>query len=161
MAEAASDAGLQRSTAPAPRRTRLHLEVRQNITFARSAGMIAGGLILGLAISALILMVSGVRAGDLLNEFVVAIFSSPKNISAVLVQAAPLIIVGLSASLAFKARFWNIGIEGQMIFGAIGATLVAIFDIGPEATRLPLMATDRTTIAAYRSRPGSASVSLC
>ena len=46
--------------------------------------------------------------------------------------AAPLTIVGLSAALAFKARFWNIGIEGQVILGAIGATLVANYDIGPR-----------------------------
>jgi simple sugar transport system permease protein len=57
----------------------------------------------------------------------------------VLVQGAPLAVVGLAAALAFRVRFWNIGIEGQMISGAIAATVVAIHDIGPPALRLPLM----------------------
>ncbi len=121
-------------------RFRPRLEMRQTTSGLRTAAMIAAGLAVGLGLSALILVASGVRPGDLVNEFIVQIFASPKNISAVLVQAAPMIIVGLSASIAFKARFWNIGIEGQMIFGAIGATLVATFDIGPEGLRLPLMA---------------------
>jgi simple sugar transport system permease protein len=48
--------------------------------------------------------------------------------------------VGLSASIAFRVRFWNLGIEGQMIFGGIGATLVSLSGIGSEHLRLPLMA---------------------
>ncbi len=102
--------------------------------------IVAAGIAVGLVIAAVVLLASGVGLRDLVNEFVVAIFSSPRNISAVLVQAAPLIIVGLSACLAFQARFWNIGIEGQVIWGAIGATFIATYDIGPESLRLPLMA---------------------
>ena len=37
----------------------------------------------------------------------------------ILFQAAPLIFVGVSAALAFRVRFWNLGIEGQMIWGGI------------------------------------------
>ena len=107
---------------------------------SRQMLVVLAGVAVGLFISALMLMASGVGLSNLLNEFVVSIFTSPRNISAVLVYAAPLTIVGLSAALAFKARFWNIGIEGQVIFGAIGATLVANYDIGPPATRLFLMA---------------------
>lgn len=128
------------SNAPSKGAGRFHLEVRQNVSALRTAITIACGLVAGIAISVIILIASGVPAGNLINEFVVAIFTSSRNISAVLEQAAPLIVVGLAASLAFKARFWNIGIEGQMIFGAIGATAVAIFDIGPESMRVPLMA---------------------
>ena len=131
------DAG---SDTEARRIGRFHLEVRQNVTALRTALTIASGLVFGVAISVIILIASGVPAPDLINEFVVVIFTSARNVSAVLEQAAPLIVVGLAASLAFKARFWNIGIEGQMIFGAIGATAVAMFDIGPESTRVILMA---------------------
>ena len=122
------------------RRGHLHLEIREFMPVWQQSMVFAGGLGVGLVISIIILVISGVGLGDIVNEFVVAIFSSPKTISAVLVQAAPLIIVGLSAAIAFKARFWNIGIEGQVIFGGFGATLIAIFDIGPESTRLLFMA---------------------
>lgn len=119
---------------------RINLEIRDDMPQWQQSAAFLAGVTAGLGISVLILLLSGVGLSALLNEFVVFIFTSPKNISAVLVQAGPLIIVGLSAGIAFKARFWNIGIEGQVIFGAIGATLIAINDIGPESTRLFLMA---------------------
>ena len=41
--------------------------------------------------------------------------------------------------MALKLRFWNIGVEGQMWLGCIAATGVALFDLGPDFLRLPLM----------------------
>lgn len=90
-------------------------------------------------VAATILNVSGVGLSDLYDEFVVSIFTNAQNLSAVLVQAAPLLIAGLAAAIAFRVRFWNIGIEGQMIFGSIACTLVAKNDFGPEGLRLLTM----------------------
>jgi ABC-type uncharacterized transport system permease subunit len=118
---------------------RLNVEVRQHASLAFQALVVAGGAAVGLLIAALILMASGVGLSALADEFVVAIFSNPRNLSAVLVQAAPLLIVGLSAAVAFRVRLWNIGIEGQMIFGSIAATAIAINDVGPASLRLVLM----------------------
>lgn len=41
--------------------------------------------------------------------------------------AIPLLIASLSVSLAFKMRFWNIGSEGQILFGAVAASYFALF----------------------------------
>jgi ABC-type uncharacterized transport system permease subunit len=118
---------------------RFSLEIRQHMPPWRQALVVACCLILGLAISVTILVTSGVDVEDLLREIGPSIFANPINLSAVIVQAAPLIIVGLSAATAFRVRFWNIGIEGQMIFGSIAATAIAINDIGPLQLRLVLM----------------------
>ena len=45
-------------------------------------------------------------------------------LSETLVVAAPLILTGLSVALAFKAGLFNIGAQGQFIFGAIGASVI-------------------------------------
>lgn len=119
---------------------RFNLEVRGHMPMARQMMVVAAGILVGLLLSALLLVVAGVKPSGLLNEFVVAIFSSKRNVAAVLSYAAPLTIVGLSAALAFKARFWNIGVEGQVILGAIGATVVANYDIGPPSVRILVMA---------------------
>ena len=37
--------------------------------------------------------------------------------------------------MAFRAKFWNLGLEGQMIWGAIGATAISLFEVGPPALR--------------------------
>ncbi|MFM8235480.1 MAG: ABC transporter permease [Actinomycetota bacterium] len=45
-------------------------------------------------------------------------------LSETLLVAAPLILAGLSVALAFRAGLFNIGAQGQFIFGAIGASYV-------------------------------------
>ncbi len=42
------------------------------------------------------------------------------------VKAAPLIIIGVGLSIAYRANVWNIGAEGQYIVGAIAGTGVGI-----------------------------------
>ncbi len=45
-------------------------------------------------------------------------------------ELVPLVLTSVALSLAFKMRFWNIGGEGQFIFGAIASAFVA-FKAGP------------------------------
>ncbi len=44
--------------------------------------------------------------------------------SETLLAASPLILCGLSVAVAFKAGLFNIGAQGQFIFGAIGASFI-------------------------------------
>ena len=45
-------------------------------------------------------------------------------LSETMVATAPLILCGLSVALAFKSGLFNIGAQGQFIFGAIGASYI-------------------------------------
>jgi ABC-type uncharacterized transport system permease subunit len=146
MPEAQSPPAVAAAAPAAPARAarrslfeRLNLEIRNDTSLRTQLLVNLGGLVVGLSMAALVLISIGVSPSALLREFVVAIVTSPRNLSAVIVYATPLIIVGLAGAIAFRAMFWNIGIDGQVIFGALGATLVANYDIGPEAVRLPLM----------------------
>lgn len=49
-----------------------------------------------------------------------------------LTRATPLILTGLAAAIAFRARLWNIGAEGQLYMGAVAATV-----LGTGALDLP------------------------
>lgn len=51
-------------------------------------------------------------------------FGSRFAISETLNRATPLILTGLAAAVAFRAKFWNIGAEGQLYFGALAATVL-------------------------------------
>jgi len=144
MAEAALPAASPPSQATRPVRLplagrRYTLGIRQHMPWPRQALILACALAAGFAISAAILIAAGVPANELLDEFVVQTFFDAQNLRAVLFQAAPMILVGLAASIAFRARFWNLGLEGQMVWGAIGATAMSMYQIGPESLRLPLM----------------------
>src|SRR6478672_7264022 len=41
-----------------------------------------------------------------------------------LTRATPLVFTGLSVAIAFRARLWNIGAEGQLYAGALAAVAV-------------------------------------
>ncbi len=112
---------------------------RQQTPLWLSIASYAGGIFVGLALSAALLIAVGVPAGALVDEFLVATFFTSDGLAQTATAAIPLILVGLSAAIAMRVRFWNIGIEGQLWLGAIGATWVALHDIGPAALRLPLM----------------------
>ncbi|WP_315836309.1 ABC transporter permease [Bradyrhizobium prioriisuperbiae] len=123
-----------------PRRFgRLTLDVRQNVSPWKQAAFVGGSLLIGLVVSVAILAVTGIPPLTLGSELAGVLVA--ENLRGVLIQAAPLILVGLGASLAFRIGFWNLGIEGQMVFGGIFAAAISIYDIGPPATRLVLMGT--------------------
>jgi len=54
-------------------------------------------------------------------------FGSLYGLSESLVKAIPLLLCGVGLAIAFKAQFWNIGAEGQLLMGALAATWVALF----------------------------------
>ena len=55
------------------------------------------------------------------------VFGSVSGFTQSLVKATPLLLVGLGICIAFRASVINIGAEGQIILGAIGATSWALF----------------------------------
>ena len=121
------------------RHRRLAIEVRQQISLTHHFLIILGAVLFGLAICIIILLGRSIEISSIYEEFVVFTFFNAAGISAVLVESIPLVLVGLGAALAFRVNFWNIGIEGQMFMGAIGASVIALFDVGPNFLRLPLM----------------------
>jgi ABC-type uncharacterized transport system permease subunit len=54
-------------------------------------------------------------------------------------RAIPLLLCGVGLTIAFRALFWNIGAEGQLLTGAIAATGVALFSGLPGPLLLPAM----------------------
>jgi ABC-type uncharacterized transport system permease subunit len=54
-------------------------------------------------------------------------FGSWPNFTETLVKSIPLMLTGLGVLIAFRLKFWNIGAEGQLTFGGIAATWVALF----------------------------------
>jgi simple sugar transport system permease protein len=94
---------------------------------------IAGGLIFG----ALVLVIGGHDVGDAYSAMWDSSFGTTIGFEQTLVRATPLILAGLAVTVALRMSVWNIGAEGQMALGAIGATFVA-FHAGGLAT-FPLL----------------------
>ena len=67
-------------------------------------------------------------------------FGSVFALSETLTRAIPLLLTSLAATVAFKARLFNIGAEGQLYAGAIAAVAVGGGGVaGPPALLFPLM----------------------
>jgi simple sugar transport system permease protein len=64
-------------------------------------------------------------------------FGDSYAITETLVRAAPMIFTGLAVAVAFRAKFWNIGAEGQLLAGAIASCAVGAIPMpGPLAMLL-------------------------
>lgn len=68
--------------------------------------------------------------GEMLN----GAFGSRLAITETFTRASPLILTGLAAAVAFRARLWNIGGEGQLYMGALAAAALGHATV----TALPL-----------------------
>src|SRR5258707_3473007 len=136
-ADAIHDGSDPMPEAPPRRVGRLTLDIRQQLSPWKQLGFLAASLAVGLAISVAVLALAGIAPGTLASELAGTL--NADSLRAVLVQTAPLVLVGLGAALAFRIGFWNLGLEGQMIFGGIAATGVSIYAIGTEPARIVIM----------------------
>ena len=62
-----------------------------------------------------------------------------RGFSEVVRKSVPLLLAGVGLVLAFRAQFWNIGAEGQILAGAVGASGVALFVPLPPPLTIPAM----------------------
>ena len=54
-------------------------------------------------------------------------FGSAGTFAQTLIRMGPLLFVSLGLIIAFRCGLWNIGAEGQIFLGALGATLVGVY----------------------------------
>lgn len=74
------------------------------------------------------------------GELFLSAVSSRFNLVETVVKAAPLVFTGLAVAVAFRAKFWNIGAEGQLLCGAMAAAYVGGLEGLPGWSYVPLMA---------------------
>ena len=77
-----------------------------------------------LAVASLLVAWAGAPVGRAYAALLEAGFGSRFAITETLTRATPLILTGLAAALAFRAKLYNIGAEGQLYAGALAAVAV-------------------------------------
>jgi len=77
---------------------------------------------IALLISSFFILLAGVNPLNSYKELFIGSFGSKNAVAETLSRATPIILTGLAASIAFRARFWNIGAEGQLYAGALAVT---------------------------------------
>lgn len=122
----------------------MRLEARTEIS--RGASLLAPfcAVLFTLAICALLVTWAGAPIGRTYALLFEGAFGSRFAIAETLTRASPLILTGLAAAVAFRARLYNIGAEGQLYLGALAAVAVGGLHDGtgfnlPPALLFPLM----------------------
>jgi simple sugar transport system permease protein len=77
-------------------------------------------------VGALILSLAGAAPVTAYRTMFDSAFGGPRPLIRTFVLATPLILTALAAVVSFRMLIWNIGAEGQLLFGAIAASGVAL-----------------------------------
>jgi ABC-type uncharacterized transport system permease subunit len=83
-------------------------------------------LLLALTVIAVLFRALGVDPIVAYQRIFRGAFGSPYGLSETTVKAIPLMLAGVGLTIAFRARVYNIGAEGQLLVGAICATGLAL-----------------------------------
>jgi simple sugar transport system permease protein len=83
-----------------------------------------GAIAATLVVAAMLVLWAGAPVGQTYGLILTGGFGSVFALSETLTRAIPLMLTGLAATVAFKARLFNIGAEGQLYVGALAAVAV-------------------------------------
>jgi simple sugar transport system permease protein len=92
---------------------------------AISVGVFLIAALLVIVLTLLLLGAMGKDPGEVAVGFVQSALGTPGGRADVLMTALPMLLCASGLLLTFTAGLWNIGVEGQMVMGAVCATAIA------------------------------------
>ncbi len=84
-------------------------------------------IFLALLLAGILFFVSGTNPFEVYRVMFSGTLGEAGGLGEVLRRSIPLLLLGAGLTLAFRAQFFNIGAEGQLLLGAIGAAIPALF----------------------------------
>ncbi|MBP6851172.1 MAG: ABC transporter permease [Rhodoferax sp.] len=97
-----------------------------------------GAIAFTMLVSALLVLWAGAPVAQTYGLLLQGGFGSVFALSETLTRAIPLMLTGLAATVAFQARLFNIGAEGQLYAGALAAVAVGGLHGGTGFDQLPV-----------------------
>ena len=118
----------------------MRLEARADADWRTGLRCGVGAVLAVAAIAAALVATAGAPVGPTFVLMAQGAFGSVFAISETLTRAIPLLFTSLAATVAFRARLFNIGAEGQLYAGAMAAVALGEAAAGwPVALAFPLM----------------------
>jgi general nucleoside transport system permease protein len=115
------------------------LEPRAKPSAAFTFAVTIGAIAVALAITGILFALFGVNPFAAYKEILEKTIFSFRGFTEVIRRMIPLLLCGVGIALAIKARFWNIGAEGQLLAGATAAAGLALFVPLPSVMMIPAM----------------------
>ncbi|WP_372921620.1 ABC transporter permease [Roseovarius sp.] len=97
----------------------MRLERRENVPLTVVAAAPLAAILAALVLAAGLIGAAGVNPLEAYGQMLRGALGSKLAVTEMLTRATPLILTGLAAAVAFRARLWNIGAEGQFFLGAL------------------------------------------
>lgn len=88
--------------------------------------ILLASLFAGLVAVGIVFFLKGVNPFSAIFEIFRSSFGSAFGFKETLTKAVPLILIGSGLALAYRAKFWNIGAESQLLVGAIFGTWIGL-----------------------------------
>lgn len=118
----------------------IRLEKRKPLPGWAKVAIPIAAILVTLILSAIPILIAG---GDLWKSYFYLFYGALGtrfNLLETFVKASPLLFTGLAVAFAFRAKFWNIGAEGQLLAGALAATALGVSMGGfPKPIVLPIV----------------------
>ena len=118
---------------------RLRLELRTRTPAWMNVALPLAALAATIALTSGLVVLADAQVGEAWSALAAGAFGSRFNAIETLVKAAPLVLTGLAVAVAFRAKFWNIGAEGQLLAGAMAAAWIGAREALPVPLLVPLM----------------------
>lgn len=97
----------------------MRFERREHRPLYLLVGAPVAAIVVALILSGILIAIAGAPVLEAYKRILIGAFGSRLSATETLTRATPLILTGLAAAVAFRARLWNIGAEGQFYLGAI------------------------------------------
>jgi general nucleoside transport system permease protein len=108
--------------------------------FSGTAGIALAAIGITLLITAGPILIAGADPIAAYVNYFVTPLTSQFRFLEILVSATPLLFAGVAVAIAFRAGYWNIGVEGQLLSGATAAAGVGMLVGGwPPLLAIPLL----------------------
>ncbi|MGH2483990.1 MAG: ABC transporter permease [Candidatus Limnocylindria bacterium] len=123
-------------------RERLRPRMRSRFRLSRwsTPVLVLAAILITFAITAGPILLAGANPMEAYGLFVINPLTSGFTLLEVLVTATPILFTGEAVAIAFRAGYWNIGAEGQLLLGAIAAAGVGMVVGGlPPIAAIALM----------------------
>jgi simple sugar transport system permease protein len=102
-------------------------------------GSAVASILIAVLIGALLLWGSGRNPLEAYQSLLYGAFGTMGRFTETLVKATPFLILAIAVSISFRCQVWNIGVEGQLLIGAVFSTWTALtFTSLPPVILVPL-----------------------
>lgn len=104
----------------------IRITKRDNLSRKKEILITLLAIVLSIVFAGIILLIFGLNPFEIFKEIIMGSIGTGLRVKQTIVKAVPLIITSMGIIVAFKMKFWNIGAEGQITMGALGASWVAL-----------------------------------